>query len=293
MDGLSEPHRPRAPGLHRRNLDQDQHGAASRVGAVRTTVARQSAIRPLEDHDLPGRSASRSGHRTVADRRTHRWPELPPVRRGGPRAHAQAGRHRHHRQSRLAQRQRHSASHPRRWRPSSSSCPSTPRISTRSKSSSPSSNTGCERPPDVPSMPSTTPSPKSCPSHRPPNAQTTSLRQDTPNLKPSRSSAAAGRDRARGRRGRRSDTTPERASPTGRHNFRMLISRAGRRCSSRYSRYGVSTSSIHFMNARTRRDRLLRCATTRDTASARRRKSGMISTSAPLSKYRPIPKSGA
>ena len=59
--------------------------------------------------------------------------------------------------------------------------------------------------------------------------------------------------------------------PTGRHNFRMLISRAGRRCSSHYSRYGVSTSSIHFMNARTRRDRLLRCATTRDTASARRR----------------------
>ena len=86
---------------------------------------------------------------------------------------------------------------------------------------------------------------------------------------------------------------PGRRPPTGRHNFRMLISRAGRRCSSRYSRYGVSTSSIHFMNARTRRDRLLRCATTRDTASARRRKSGMISTSAPLSKYRPIPKSGA
>ena len=48
-------------------------------------------------------------------------------------------------------------------------------------------NAGCERPPDVPSMPSTTPSPKSCPSHRPPNAQTTSLRPDTPNLKPSRS----------------------------------------------------------------------------------------------------------
>ncbi len=70
-------------------------------------------------------------------------------------------------------------------------------------------------------------------------------------------------------------------------------SRAGRRCSSRYSRYGVSTSSIHFMNARTRRDRLLLCATTRDTAIARRRKSGMISTSAPLSKYWPIPKSGA
>ncbi len=81
--------------------------------------------------------------------------------------------------------------------------------------------------------------------------------------------------------------------PTGRHNVRMLISMAGRKCSSRYSRYGVSTSSIHFMNARTRRDRLLRCATTRDTASARRRNSGMISTSAPLFKYRPIPNSGA
>ena len=63
--------------------------------------------------------------------------------------------------------------------------------------------------------------------------------------------------------------------------------------SCRYSRYGLSTSSIHFMNARTRRDRLLRWATTRDTASARRRKSGRISTSAPLSKYRPTPKSGA
>jgi hypothetical protein len=79
----------------------------------------------------------------------------------------------------------------------------------------------------------------------------------------------------------------------GRHNFRMLIPRAGRRCSSCYSRYGVITPSIHFMNARTRRDRLLRCATTRDTGSARRRKSGMISTSAPLPKYWPIPRSGA
>src|SRR4029077_9215338 len=75
---------------------------------------------------------------------------------------------------------------------------------------------------------------------------------------------------------------PTIATAAHRHNFRTLI-----------SRYGVSTSSIHFMNARTRRERLLRCATTRDTASARRRESGMISTSAPLSKYRPIPKSGA
>jgi hypothetical protein len=81
--------------------------------------------------------------------------------------------------------------------------------------------------------------------------------------------------------------------PTGGHNVRMLTSTAGRTCPCRYSRYGVNTSSIHFMNARTRRDKLLRCATTRDTASALRRKSGMISTSAPLFKYRPIPRSGA
>lgn len=75
--------------------------------------------------------------------------------------------------------------------PSSSSCPSTPRISTRSKSSSPSSSTGCERPPHAPAMPSATPSPTSCHSHPRLNAQTTSLRQDTPNLKPSRSSFTA------------------------------------------------------------------------------------------------------
>jgi len=35
----------------------------------------------------------------------------------------------------------------------------------------------------------------------------------------------------------------------------------------RYSRWGESTFSIHFMNARTRRDRLRRCATTRETSS--------------------------
>jgi len=51
-----------------------------------------------------------------------------------------------------------------------------------------------------------------------------------------------------------------------------------------YSRYGLSTPSIHFMNARTRRDRLLRWATTKDIGRAPRRKSGKISTSAPLSK---------
>ena len=125
----------------------------------------------------------------------------------------------------------------------------------------------------------------------------------SPNLIRNGSVALAGRCGDRIRKGLRISHVGLRRSPvsvshsvgppTGRHNFRVLISRAGRRRSTRYSRYGVSTPSIHFMNARTRRDRLLRCATTRDTASARRRKSGMISTSVPLSKYRPIPKSGA
>ena len=45
---------------------------------------------------------------------------------------------------------------------------------------------------------------------------------------------------------------------TSRHHFTGSILTAGRRYSSLYSRYGVNTSSIHFMKARTRRDRLLR-----------------------------------
>jgi len=94
-------------------------------------------------------------------------------------------------------------------------------------------------------------------------------------------------------RGFRRNDAPHSAIAAPRHKFRMLISGAGRSGSFGYSRWGASTFSIHFMNARTRRDRLRRCATTRDTASDRRAKSGRISTSAPLSKYWPIPRNGA
>ncbi len=48
------------------------------------------------------------------------------------------------------------------------------------------------------------------------------------------------------------------------------------------SKYGCSTRSIQSMNARTRGDRLRRCATTSDAASGSGRRSGSTSTSAPL-----------
>ena len=35
MDQVSEPYRARAPGLHRRDLDQDQYGTPTRLGAAR------------------------------------------------------------------------------------------------------------------------------------------------------------------------------------------------------------------------------------------------------------------
>ncbi len=48
------------------------------------------------------------------------------------------------------------------------------------------------------------------------------------------------------------------------------------------SKYGCSTRSIQSMNARTRGDRLRRCATTSDAASGSGRRLGSTSTSAPL-----------
>ena len=53
------PDRSRPPGLHRRDLDQDQHGAAPRLGAARPAAEGRRAARPLEDDDLPRRAAPR------------------------------------------------------------------------------------------------------------------------------------------------------------------------------------------------------------------------------------------
>jgi transposase len=47
-----------APGVHRRDVDQDQHGAAARLGREGPKAPRTRAARPLEDDDLPCRSAA-------------------------------------------------------------------------------------------------------------------------------------------------------------------------------------------------------------------------------------------
>jgi putative transposase len=57
VDEVSEPDRSRAPGLHRRDMDQDQHGAAQGMGATRPQAPGQGAARPMEDHDVPGGAA--------------------------------------------------------------------------------------------------------------------------------------------------------------------------------------------------------------------------------------------
>lgn len=59
MDRLPAAHRPDAPCLHRRNLDQDQHGAAAGLGAAGPAPARQGAAWPVDDHDLPRSAAPR------------------------------------------------------------------------------------------------------------------------------------------------------------------------------------------------------------------------------------------
>ena len=84
-------------------LDQDQHGAPSRLGAARTPAGRQGPSRPLEHHDLPCRPAPRPGRGALAVRRPDQRRALPRLRRAVPGSDPQAGRHRHHRQSRLTQ----------------------------------------------------------------------------------------------------------------------------------------------------------------------------------------------
>lgn len=68
MDRVSKPHRARAPRIHRRDVDQDRHGAVAGMGAARPQASRQSSARPLEDHDVPSCPAPRPDRRAVADR---------------------------------------------------------------------------------------------------------------------------------------------------------------------------------------------------------------------------------
>ena len=61
MGGAAAARRSSPPRLHRRDLDQDQHGSAPGLVAARRAPARQGAARPLEDDDVPRRLAARPG----------------------------------------------------------------------------------------------------------------------------------------------------------------------------------------------------------------------------------------
>jgi DDE superfamily endonuclease len=97
--------RPRSPplGLHRRDLDQDQHGAAARMGAEGRPAAGLRAARSLAHADLPRRPALRPAHRPLHLRRPDQRRVLPRLCRTAARPGPQARRHRHHGQSRQPQ----------------------------------------------------------------------------------------------------------------------------------------------------------------------------------------------
>ena len=60
MEEVSGADRPRPPGVHRRDLGQDQHDAAARLVPQRCPAEGQRPVRPLEDPDLHRRLATRA-----------------------------------------------------------------------------------------------------------------------------------------------------------------------------------------------------------------------------------------
>ena len=93
---ISKPDCPFPLGLHRRDLDQNEYGAAQGLGAAWPKAQGQGAASSLENHDVPGRAASRSGRGALASRRANQRREVPGLCGDNPRPHPQAGRHRHH-----------------------------------------------------------------------------------------------------------------------------------------------------------------------------------------------------
>ncbi len=67
MGGAAAARRSGPPRLHRRDLDQDQHGSAAGLGAARRAPAGQGGPWPLEDDDLPRRLAARPGRGAILD----------------------------------------------------------------------------------------------------------------------------------------------------------------------------------------------------------------------------------
>ena len=102
--------------LHRRDLDQDKHGAVARLGAERQAPARLRAAWPLAHADIPGRVATRQVHGALRLRRTDQRRMLPRPCRTATRANHQTRRHRHHGQSRQPQIPRRATGAPGRRR---------------------------------------------------------------------------------------------------------------------------------------------------------------------------------
>src|SRR3984957_15803008 len=86
MEGASGDDRSQAPGLHRRDLGQNQYDSYPRPMRQRSTPRRQSALRQMADPHLPGGFALRRSHRALRHRRTDQWHELPRLCRAGSRA---------------------------------------------------------------------------------------------------------------------------------------------------------------------------------------------------------------
>ena len=104
LASLSGPHRSQAIGVHRRDLDENQHDPASRMGAERRAPRRQGSAWPLEDRDISCRLAQRPHRCALPVRRAHQRRTLPRLCRTVPRSDPQAGRCRDPRQSRLHKR---------------------------------------------------------------------------------------------------------------------------------------------------------------------------------------------
>src|SRR5262249_50450444 len=73
LEGPSGQDRRFPPGLYRRDVDQDQYGAAARLGTEWAASPGIRALRTLEDHDLHRGIAPRPDQRALGDRWPDQW----------------------------------------------------------------------------------------------------------------------------------------------------------------------------------------------------------------------------
>ena len=73
VEEVSRAPRPQAACVHRRDVDEDQHGANPRMGSERAEASRSSSSWPLEDHDISCRSQGRSRRCALRLRWSDQW----------------------------------------------------------------------------------------------------------------------------------------------------------------------------------------------------------------------------